>query len=176
LSFENSSDSFSSFITFIIYPLTLALPVFMWIVLWTKMSKLEEPYYEKWYGEFYSGLNIKSKAALLFNVIQLFRRLLLTSITSSSNDAWSAIQVQLYIFHSMLIVIYIFATKPFTSPFDNKLECFNEICIMFSSVHMIMFTDLVPDLELQFKIGYSIISVIFINMAVNMYLMIKDQI
>ena len=75
----------------------------------------------------------------------------------------------------MLIVIYIFAAKPFTSAFENKLEGFNEICIMFSSVHMIMFTDLVPDQELQFKIGYSIITVIFINMAVNMYLMFKDQ-
>ena len=48
----------------------------------------------------------------------------------------------------MLIVIYVFAAKPFTAAFDNKLEAFNEICIMFSSVHMIMFTDLVPDMEL----------------------------
>ena len=38
-----------------------------------------------------------------------------------------------------------------------------------------MFTDLVPDQELQFKVGYSIIAVIFINMAVNMYLILKDQ-
>lgn len=75
----------------------------------------------------------------------------------------------------MLIVIYIYAAKPFTSKFDNKLEGFNEICIMFSSVHLIMFTDLVPDQELQFKVGYSIIAVIFINMAVNMYLILKDQ-
>ena len=62
-------------------------------------------------------------------------------------------------------------TKPFENPVLNKMEIFNEICIIVVGYHLILFTDYAPDEDTQYKGGWSIIGITVLNIVVNMGVM-----
>ena len=49
----------------------------------------------------------------------------------------------------------------------NRLEVFNEVMIIITSIHMLLFTDFIPCLEDQHKIGWSFISFLWLTIGVN---------
>jgi hypothetical protein len=54
----------------------------------------------------------------------------------------------------------------------NRLEIFNESCILAASYHLFSFTDFVPEPDLQYRIGWSLIGVTVFNIVMNMFFMI----
>ena len=50
----------------------------------------------------------------------------------------------------------------------NKIELFNEFCICYASLHLNYFTDWVPDTELQYDYGWSLLIIVMIMVIVNM--------
>ncbi len=69
------------------------------------------------------------------------------------------------------MIIYITYVKPFQLPLLNRLEMFNEYSILVATYHLYCFTDFVPDPETQYQMGWSIIVVTILNMAVNILFM-----
>ena len=51
---------------------------------------------------------------------------------------------------SALLLIYLLFIKPFVLPIMNNLEVFNEICILIASYHLLVFTNYVNDIDLQY--------------------------
>lgn len=88
------------------------------------------------------GLKINSKAALLFNVIYMLRRLLI-AVLALMLPASSYAQVQIMIIHCVAVVIYTAHVRPFVLPLLNNMEIFNEMCILAASCHLLLFTDYV---------------------------------
>ena len=68
---------------------------------------------------------------------------------------------------SLLLIIYIIYYKPFISRLLNMLEIFNEVCILLSSYHLLMFTDFNIDENSENKAGYSLIAITALNVLVN---------
>ena len=65
--------------------------------------------------------------------------------------------------------------KPFEDPGLNKIEIFNELCILCNGYHLILLTDFLPsnsfvDAE-RITVGYSMIGITAINIAVNTAIM-----
>ena len=58
--------------------------------------------------------------------------------------------------------------QPKIGRFANRLEAFNELCIQAIFVHMLLFTSWIPDPELQYSIGFSMIAIIAFKMFVNL--------
>ena len=58
------------------------------------------------------------------------------------------------------------------TPFLLRLEIFNELCILFSSYHLFLFTVFVPDAYTQYDIGYSHVAIALICVLVNMSLIL----
>ena len=50
----------------------------------------------------------------------------------------------------------------------NKLEVFNEVCILGASYHLLLFTDYIDDVNMQYLGGWSMIGVTVLNITVNM--------
>jgi hypothetical protein len=67
--------------------------------------------------------------------------------------------------------MYITYVKPFEIPLLNYMEVFNEVCVLIATYHLFLFTDFVPDPELRYSIGWSIIGVTIVNIIVNMLVM-----
>lgn len=53
----------------------------------------------------------------------------------------------------------------------NKLEIFNELCIMGAAYHLFVFTQYVDDPIMQYNVGWSMIGVTALNIIVNMGIM-----
>jgi hypothetical protein len=70
------------------------------------------------------------------------------------------------------MIMYLSMVKPFDLPILNKIELFNECCIIGASYHLFAFTEFVGDPELQYKIGWSMIGITSLNIAVNTGLML----
>jgi hypothetical protein len=77
------------------------------------------------------------------------------------------------VFHCVLLIIYLIKYPPFELNMLNKLEIFNELCILSAALHLFMFTDFTPDPEFQLEVGWSIIGVTTLNIIVNMIVMIR---
>ena len=87
-------------------------------------------------------LKTNSKAALLFNVIYILRRLLIAVLALMLPDS-SYAQVQIMILHCVAVIIYTAHVRPFELPLLNNMEIFNEMCILVASYHLLLFTDYV---------------------------------
>jgi hypothetical protein len=58
--------------------------------------------------------------------------------------------------------------RPFENPLLNRLEIFNELCIIGSVYHLFVFTQYVDDVILQYNAGWSMIALTIVNIVVNM--------
>ena len=53
----------------------------------------------------------------------------------------------------------------------NRLEIFNEVCILAAAYHLFLFTDYIEIPEFRYKIVWSIINITTFNIVVNMLVM-----
>ena len=52
------------------------------------------------------------------------------------------------------------------------MEIFNETTILMASYHLFLLTDFMPDVKLQYNVGYSLIAITTCNIVVNMGLIV----
>ena len=81
-------------------------------------------------------------------------------------------QVQIIVFHCIVMIVYIISVKPFDIPLLNYTEIFNECCIMSAAYHLFAFTDFLGEPNMQYDVGWSLIGVTLLNIIVNMCIMI----
>ena len=96
----------------------------------------------------------------------MLRRLVFTAVAQFLSNS-PTLQVQLIVFHSLAVLMYLKLARPFESPMANALEVFNEGCILLAACHLFTFTDYVLDPDNQYLMGWSIIGVSVLNIAVN---------
>jgi hypothetical protein len=152
----------------------LAFPFFLVGLLWSIFKVLNTDEAQNKYGSAYSSLKTDKKSTLLYSLLYLLRRLLLASLAFFCTD-YPFLQVQLMIFHSVLFSLYLIHVSPFLTPFMNRLETFNELCILAASYHLLAFTgDFLSDPETQYQVGWSLLGVTVFNVAVNMLLVLWE--
>ena len=61
------------------------------------------------------------------------------------------------------------------SPKLNRLEMFNEVCTLFNTYFLIVFTDYVEDRIVKYNVGYGLVLVVIINMVVNLSLIVGSS-
>jgi len=66
----------------------------------------------------------------------------------------------------MLILIgYI---PPFQSLMSNQLEIFNEVCVLITNYHSMMFTDFLSDVDMREKVGTSLVYFTGLGVLINL--------
>jgi hypothetical protein len=65
------------------------------------------------------------------------------------------------------MMIYQGYNNPFESKLKNKLNLFNEVCILLSSILFICFTDINKNLDAQYNMGWCLIGLIILNAFIN---------
>lgn len=169
---KTNSDKISSAFAIVTLVVVLIFPFFVWALLWSKFSILNQEKAVNVFGSTYQELRTDSKPALLYNVIYMLRRLYIAVIATMFKD-YSFFQVQAIVFHSLSVIIYTAWVRPFELPLMNTMEVFNEVCILLASCHLFVFTAFVDEPEVQYKLGWSLIAVSVINMLVNIGVMVK---
>ncbi|TNV85393.1 hypothetical protein FGO68_gene4317 [Halteria grandinella] len=161
---------------------TLALTIasfgfLLWVchkLYWLKTSTLTEIYSRK-FGSLYEQLNIQKHSAKLYTPLFLLRRALIAFLAVAIHDIPS-LQIQILVFHSFLMFIYLLLTKPFTSKRLYYIELFNEGTVYIASMHLFIFTDFGPSADVQYAMGWSLIGITLLNIVVNIFVVWVDNI
>ena len=67
----------------------------------------------------------------------------------------------------MSLFMYNGQYSPLETRLANRIELFNEICIHIATTHLLFFTDWIPDPDMQYLMGWSMIVFICGCMLVN---------
>lgn len=78
------------------------------------------------------------------------------------------LQIFTQFFCCLLMLLYLVDVRPLNSPFLNKMELFNEVTLLACSYFLFAFTDFVGDATLRYSLGWGFISLIGLNVAVNL--------
>jgi hypothetical protein len=144
MSFVSITDVFCAVFSIVTLAAVCILPIATLVILLIFFNRLNDPYCIEKFGSLYLGLKTNSKPALLFHVIFTLRRLLLC-LNAMFLSEWPFAQIQLNIYSTILVIIYITLVKPFDSLAQNQLEVFNEICILGVGQLLFVFTDYLDD-------------------------------
>ncbi len=87
---------------------------------------------------------MNDKWALVYNCFFIGRRLIYAFIVVILKD-YQALQILFFFLQSMVVFMYIIYAKPFEDSALNKIEIFNEFCILVTTYHLICFTDFIPN-------------------------------
>lgn len=66
--------------------------------------------------------------------------------------------------------------SPFEDALKNRLALFNEACVCFLSLTMVLETDFCDNLETRYYAGYMFLALLISNIAFNMFMMFRKQI
>ena len=147
--------------------ITFASPIFIAFFLKMNADSLMIPSFKQKYESFYSSIRISSRGALYLNSMFTIRRLLF-SMSLVLLSHFPILQIFFQFFLSYIMLKYLIDTRPYDEPILNRLELFNEICILIINYHLLVFTSFISDDNLQYKAGWSIIIFTFSNILVNM--------
>ena len=74
---------------------------------------------------------------------------------------------------SLITAIYLLQYRPYVSPLLFYLEIFNELTAIVLLNIIFGFTDLVPEVKIQYMIGWLFVGVIVINISVHLFFLVK---
>ena len=78
------------------------------------------------------------------------------------------VRIMLFYWINTLAGLYVFGYRTAPTRAGNALEWFNEFCFWLMLVHLMVFTDFVGDRETKYVVGYAIISIVSLNIGINM--------
>ena len=138
-----------------------------------RFRKISYPLKQK-YGALYEDLNIYNSASLMYNPLQLIRRLILAlAFVLMVNHP--LMQLFVVIFNSVAFIIYFNLARPFFIRNTHKLELINECLNMLVIYTFFLFTDFVSDPLMRYSIGWANIGVIFVMIFFNMSIIIAKM-
>jgi len=76
-------------------------------------------------------------------------------------------QLMTFQFSSLFMMMFQGQFMPYITRAQNRMELFNESLVLMSSYHLFLFGDFVRDADTFYKIGYSLVFIIFLCVIIN---------
>ena len=77
---------------------------------------------------------------------------------------------------AIIHAVYLLALWPLEKNRDNKLEVYNEITILLLLYHLMCFSDMVPEHQIRYSIGYSYIVCACTDICLHLVLILRENI
>ncbi len=151
--------------------LLLILPFAMFVLL-LMMDKVKR--FDIYFGVLTENINTKTIMTRIFNVLYLIRRQLFIMIVFLVPDP--VLQIYAFIFMCIFQLLYLCEFKPFITSEDRFIETLEELTVLIIACILPDFTDLYDDADMKWNLGWFIIAVIFLNLFVNMIILIKNMV
>ena len=123
------------------------------------------------FGEFFNDFKQKNKLAVNTNSFFVLRRFLF-SLSLVFLSRYLFLQLFLSLLSSSLFFIFIFVVQPYKKRLLNRLEIFNESCILVLNYFIVGFTDMQPDPKLKQFLGLLYCGFIILNFLSNIAFMV----
>lgn len=77
---------------------------------------------------------------------------------------------------SLLQLCYLLRVKPFKEKINNYLEIMNEFFYLYCIYHLYVFTDFYDDYKVKYKLGFSLIILVILQIAINLFVILIDTV
>jgi heme/copper-type cytochrome/quinol oxidase subunit 4 len=77
------------------------------------------------------------------------------------------LQVNLFIYSSVMYLIYVNIVSPYDASAQVNVDTVNEFMLLCISYHFLLFVDLVQDPEIKYKLGWTLVALIMLVVAAN---------
>ena len=136
---------------------------------WHHFEKLKREEFEDTWGCVYEGLTADSRLVLVMPLFFVLRRIcFLIIVIGGYQFIWLQVMSQLaFCFFS---IIFVYINRPFEEDIANKLDMFNEVTTVVLLYMIYNFSDLIPDEENRYLVGYFFVAILFINLSVHLTL------
>ena len=121
-------------------------------------------------GAAYDSLQLELPA-LAYTFLQLLRKLMLGALAVFLSGH-PTFQCQLFQASALFMLVYLIHVRPFNTGLLNKMEIFNESCLLLASLHVYLFTDYCPDPGFRYRAGWSLVVLTLANLLVNLLFML----
>lgn len=150
-------------------------PIIFGVVMYANMDNLDHPSIEKKIGTMYLGVWKSKGWGLTYSVVFLVRRTLFVILTFALYDQ-PGIQIQLFIYMSVLYMIYLHAQRIYAQKYILLLEAINEVVFLLACYHLVLFANLLPDPETLETVGSSMIVTLVLLVAITGSVMVGANI
>lgn len=162
---ESSGDRVSLVFSIILGTSVILIPASLVIII-LKKSWLESEFVKERCSESFEGMK-KTKTSLLLVPFFILRRIY-TIFTVIFYQESPVFQLQSYILISQFYLMYLVHVKPYESRLTNRLEIFNEGCILVVAYINLLLSDFVTDIDVHWNAGFALIGISLINFFVNL--------
>jgi len=131
--------------------LVIALGLMPVTLMWLLFKPLEDFYdtdIAKDFAPFFQELSKNSKGKMSYFFVFMIRRVYFVAISIYLKQY--SLQIISILISNLLVIIYIGLARPFSRILRNKIELVNECLVSTACVHLMMFTDWIPDQEKQY--------------------------
>ena len=176
--FSNATDSWISVVNLIITVLVLCAPIYCHYLLRVNQHQIDSSHFQEKYEVLLEG-NTSSLESSLYTVYFLYRRFLSVLILVFL-DQWPFFQCTFMMVLSSINVVYMLVVKPLQSKGDNRLDLFNEACILAVCHCMTICLNVALPSEANDLLGWVMVALtslnILANLAIGVYGIILEMI
>ncbi|TNV74823.1 hypothetical protein FGO68_gene10275 [Halteria grandinella] len=131
-----------------------------------KSKNREQEIAQSRYSSLFNDLRTTNIHCLLYYPIFIFRRFSAALTIVLLQDNASA-QINLLLILSLVMLYYMIAVRPFRERLLNYLEIMNEVFVLCSSYHLLIFTDWVGEPNFQYLMGWSLNLLLILQFLLN---------
>ena len=142
----------------------LAFPLWAYLFMRKHRHNLKEK--EAKFGELWADMRSESKSVRRFVLFSLVRRIILAEAVVRLRWHFTFQQMSLFVTSTMMIVGYL-KVRPYREKFANKMEIFNETCLLLIGYHIFCFSEWVPDVATRYYVGFSCVFFVVLGLFVN---------
>ena len=163
---DTKEEQINVSMTFFFLTVILGFPPLTYFILHKFKDKLENEDFKGRFESLYLNVNTKVDKSILMITLFVFRRLVYAAaIVFLAGSTVAQIFVQF--FCCLMMTLFFIIVKPMNEPFLNRMEIFNELCLLVCSYYLFMFTDFIPDVQTRFLAGWGFIGIAVFNIGVN---------
>ncbi len=178
ISYVTGSDKFDIAFTCICALIVVGLPVAI-IAIFCKNSDLEDPYFQEQFGSLTegfktSGVRVKDTIKMIFWF--LLRRFLTGVIIVPLADQSPWIQLAPNVMLSLADACLTYHLNPYENSIGGYMAMFNETIVVFLSYFPFLFTNMVPEPETRYSVGWIFIGLVAFMVVVNLLVVIHGSV
>jgi len=167
ISADGSGTLFSSIAAVCFLLACIVIPPALIVVYKLYKDMMPVKQFQVQYGSIYEDLRLKSDSAMLFVLLFMMRRLIISMSYVFLVD-YPVFQWQICMISSVFQSLYVGLVLPYTSSVMNFVEIFNELVCLIICYFYVCMSEVGFDGKIRYDIGWTVILIVLISLLVNL--------
>eukprot|EP00347_Sterkiella_histriomuscorum_P007698 403347912 len=153
------------FVAFGVFMLLLVFPLYIYWLFKRNVSNMNDLIFHNKFSTLFENTDRQKQYSQNYILLFLGRRVMFGICLGGFNFL---IQIYIQIWVSLTLLFFLIRVKPMELQYQNRLDIFNETSLLACLYMCLLYTDIVPDIDTQIKLGWTFCAIIFVNLTTNL--------